>query len=144
VSVIRVNGYEFPLELYYHEEHCWVKVEGEVVRIGFNDFGAKLAGKIKHVDVPFEGDELEQGKPFGTIESGKWIGKLIAPLSGTVTQANEELLDNPSLINEDTYGRGWIAILKPSKLEEELKKLYHTPEQIRSWIEREIKEHVKK
>ncbi len=142
--MVKVGEYEFPEELYYHKDHCWVKVEGDKVRIGYNDFGAKAAGNLVYIDTPFEGDEVEQGQPIGTVESGKWVGKLISPISGTVVESNEALEDDPTLINKDPYGEGWIAVIKPSKLEEELKNLYHSPDEITQWIKREITEKLKK
>ncbi len=141
--MVKVEEYDLPDDLYYHEEHCWVKIEDGKVRIGFDDFTQKLAGKMKRISLPFEGDELQQDQPIGTIESGKWVGKIIAPVSGVVVQVNEKMEETPWLINDDPYGQGWIAVVEPSKLQEELPKL-HYKEKAVEWTKREIKEHVKK
>jgi len=133
--VAKIEGYEFPLDLYFHQEHSWVRLESpDRAVIGMNDFFQKAAGDIVHVDLPFEGDEVAQGETCGKIQSGKWIGKLVAPLSGEVIQVNEELEDNPTLINSEPYGRGWIAVLKPSSLDSELEVLMHSEEDVRTWL----------
>ncbi len=117
---MEVKGYNFPDELYYDKNHYWARLEGDLVVMGTTDLTQKLAGEITFVDVPGEGDEVSQGKPFGSIESGKWVGRVYAVVSGEVAQGNEELEDAPELINEDCYGAGWICKIKPSDLAAEL------------------------
>jgi glycine cleavage system H protein len=120
---MEIEGYIFPDDLYYHKEHFWAKVEGNIVTIGTNDFAQKLAGQIVYVELPSQGRPLEQGKPCGSLESGKWVGRIYAPVSGKVGSSNQELEDTPELINESPYEKGWICKINPSKLEEELKNL---------------------
>jgi len=93
------------------------------VTIGTNDFAQKLAGQIVYVELPSQGRPLEQGKPCGSLESGKWVGRIYAPVSGKVGSSNQELEDTPELINESPYEKGWICKINPSNLEEELKNL---------------------
>ena len=134
---MKVKDYEFPDELYYDQNHFWARVEGDVVVMGTTDLTQKLAGEITYVDVPEEGDEVTQGKPFGSIESGKWVGRVYAPVSGEIVEGNEDLEDEPELINEDCYGKGWIAKIAPSNLEAELNNLMQG-EAYKEWVLKEI------
>ena len=93
---MEVGGYNFPDDLYYDQNHYWAKVEGGVVIMGTTDFTQKMAGEITFVDVPEEDDEVTQGKPFGSIESGKWVGRVYAVVSGEIAEGNEELETSPS------------------------------------------------
>jgi glycine cleavage system H protein len=85
------------------------------------------------------GAPLEAGKTLGSIESGKWVGSLKIPLSGELAQVNEEVLKTPSIVNSDPYGKGWIAVIKPSKLDAELKALIPGTDKaaLEAWISAE-------
>jgi glycine cleavage system H protein len=120
---MEIEGYLFPDNLYYHKEHFWARVEGEIVTVGATDFAQKLAGQIVYVEVPSIGRAVEQGKPCGSMESGKWVGRIYAPVSGKVESSNQDLEDSPELMNESPYERGWIFKIKSSNLQEELKNL---------------------
>jgi glycine cleavage system H protein len=120
---MEIEGYLFPDNLYYHKEHFWARVEGNIVVMGTNDFAQKLAGQIVYVEMPSVGKEVEQGKPCGSMESGKWVGRIYAPVSGKVESVNQDLEENPELINESPYEKGWICKISPSNLQEELKNL---------------------
>jgi len=120
---MEIEGYVFPDDLYYHKEHYWAKVEGNIVTMGTSDFAQKLAGQIVYVELPPKGKALEQGKPCGSLESGKWVGRIYAPVSGKVETSNQELEDTPELINESPYEKGWICKITPSNLQDELKNL---------------------
>lgn len=136
---MEIEGYRFPDDLYYHKEHYWAKVENDTVVMGATDFAQRLAGEIAYVELPDDGRELEQNKPFGSMETGKWVGRIYAVVSGTVVEANEELELTPEMINQSPYEKGWICKIKPSNLNEELKNLMQPdqlPEFIRSEIER--------
>ena len=137
---MEIKGYNFPDDLYYDENHFWAKVDGDAVIMGTTDLTQKMAGEITYVDVPEEDDEVTQGKPFGSIESGKWVGRVYAPVSGEVIEGNEDLEDEPELINEDCYGEGWICKIKPSDLEADLAKLMKG-EAYAKWVEAEIAKH---
>ena len=142
---MEIEGYNFPDDLYYDKNHFWARVEGEVVVMGTTEFTSKLAGEITYVDLPEEEDEVSQGKPFGSIESGKWVGRIYAVISGEVSEINEELEDSPEAINEDPYG-AWICKIEPSDAEAELKNLMKTAQMgefIRSELER-IKDQIEK
>ena len=85
---MEIKGYNFPDDLYYDQNHYWAKVEDDEIVMGTTDLTQQLAGEITFVDVPEEGDEVTQGKPFGSIESGKWVGRVYAPVSGEVITGN--------------------------------------------------------
>ena len=136
--MVEINEYDMPDDLHYHKEHTWARVEYKKVRIGVTDFAQKAAGDIVYVDLPFEGDEIDQGEPFGKMQSAKWIGELYAPVSGEIISVNEVLDRKPTLINESPYESGWIIVIRPSKLEEELKTLMTHETGLADWLEGEI------
>lgn len=139
-----IEGYNFPDELYYHKEHAWVKVESDgTVRVGMNDFYQKSAGDTTYIDLPFEGDEVTQGETCGKIQSAKWVGKFVSPVSGEITKVNTGLEDDCTLINKSPYENGWIMVVKPSTFDEELQQLFHGTA-VESWIKKEIQDAEKK
>ncbi|PLR79314.1 glycine cleavage system protein H [Bacillus sp. V3-13] len=103
-----------PNELRYSEEHEWVKVEGENVRVGITDFAQSELGDIVFVELPEVGDEVTADEPFGSVESVKTVSELYAPISGTVVAVNEDLNDNPEFVNESPYEKAWMIVVKPS------------------------------
>jgi glycine cleavage system H protein len=142
--MVKIEGYDLPDGLYYHKDHAWVKVESdENVRVGMNDFYQKSAGDTTYIDLPFEGDEIEQGETCGKIQSAKWVGKFVSPLSGEILEVNEELEDDCTLINKSPYDKGWIMVVKPSNFDGDLKNLVHG-DKIESWIKKEIDDAEKK
>ncbi len=133
-----IKGYNMPDELYYNEDHSWARVDGDKVTVGMTDFFQKEAGDIVFVDLPEEEDEVEQGEVCGKIQSRKWIGKLVSPVSGEIVELNEDMEEDTSLINSDPYGEGWILVIEASNLESELSNLIHG-EAVADFIEKEIK-----
>jgi len=109
---------DIPEELRYSKEHIWVRVEGNRAVIGITDFAQEELGKITSIELPEVGDEVEQEDTFGSIEARKTVADLYAPLSGPVLEINEELIDNPALMNEDPYDSGWIAVISIADREE--------------------------
>ncbi|MEM2900859.1 MAG: glycine cleavage system protein GcvH [Thermoplasmata archaeon] len=132
------EGYNFPDELRYHEEHCWARVEGDVVVVGLTEFVIVQAGDIVHIKSLEVGDEVEKDKQFASIETGKYVGKLYSPVSGRIEEVNEEVLDEPMLIEESPYENGWIIKVKPSDLSE-IEKLM-TVKEIPGFIGKKIAE----
>jgi len=139
---MKIEEYFFPDDLYYHKEHFWAKVEGDVITIGTTDFAQKLAGQVVYIELPSAGKAVEQGKPCGSMESGKWVGRIYAPISGKIESINNELEDAPELINESPYEKGWMCKIKASNLQEDLKNLMKA-ESLSDFIRSEI-ERVKK
>jgi glycine cleavage system H protein len=139
---MEIQGYQMPDELYYEENHYWVRVEGETLVMGMDDFAQKLAGQIVFVQLPFEGKKLQKGKKFAQVESGKWLGKIFAPVDGELLESNAALEDNAGLINEDCYGKGWIFRIKPEN-PAQVATLIHGPEAVARWIEADIVKYKK-
>jgi glycine cleavage system H protein len=139
---MEIRGYNMPEELYYEENHFWIKDEGDVLVMGMDDFAQTLAGEIVYVQLPDEGKKLKLGKKFAKIESGKWLGKVFAPVSGELVAVNEELEMNPGLINDDCYGKGWLYKIRADD-KSELNNLMRDQESIDKWLEAEIEKYVK-
>jgi glycine cleavage system H protein len=104
-----IDRYRFPDDLLYDREHNWARIDGNVAIIGLTDFGQDLAGEIVYAEVPRVGREITAGEPFMSLESGKWVGRVKAIVSGSITEANEEIEWESTIINEDPYGEGWFA-----------------------------------
>ncbi len=134
---MEIKGYTFPEELHYEKNHYWVKKEGDLLVMGMDDFAQKLAGEIVYVQLPDEGKKLKVGKKFAKVESGKWLGKVYAPVNGEIDSVNEELDENPGLINEDTYGKGWMYKIKPDDMSE-MDALINGAEAITAWVTEDI------
>ena len=101
-----------PAELKYTKEHEWIRVEGEEAYVGITDYAQSQLGDIVFVEVDTEGDNLEAGDTFGSIEAVKTVSDLYMPVSGEVLEFNSELEDQPDLVNKDPYGKGWIIKVK--------------------------------
>ncbi|WP_442596013.1 glycine cleavage system protein GcvH [Neobacillus sp. D3-1R] len=107
-----------PKELRYSEEHEWVKVEGEQVRVGITDFAQHELGDIVFVELPEVGDTVTVNEPFGSVESVKTVSELYAPVSGKVVAVNEELSDSPEFVNESPYEKAWMIVVELSDASE--------------------------
>jgi len=101
----------------YHEEHIWVSESDGEVTVGITDYAQNEMGDIIYVELPEAGSSMTEGQPFATVESAKAVQDLLAPLSGKVIRANEELLDVPELINEGPYEAGWLVVVAPEDFE---------------------------
>lgn len=101
-----------PEDVKYHKEHTWVKVSGNSATVGITGFAQESLGDIVYIDEPETGNSVEAGSELTEIESTKTTSSVISPVSGTVTEFNGELTDSPEIINEDPYGKGWIAVLE--------------------------------
>ena len=121
--MVKVDDYELKEGLYYSKDHLWVSLEKRLARIGVTDYAQKSFHEAVLVELPSVGSETKRGESFGIAESIKAVSDLISPLSGIVREVNEELQDKPELVNEDPYGRGWLMVLEPKKIDEELKSL---------------------
>jgi len=116
--MVKVKDVEVPEGLYYSEKFEWVKIEGDKARIGITDYAQKQLREIVYVELPSGGDMTKQGEPYGTVESVKAVSDLVAPLSGTIEQINEEVQSSPETLNEDPYGKGWLLVISPSNKDE--------------------------
>ena len=98
-----------PEHLRYSSDHEWALAEGDSVRIGITDYAQDALGDVVYVELPQVGERVQQGEPFGEVESTKSVSELFAPVSGVVAEVNDELAGAPQRLNEDPYGDGWIC-----------------------------------
>ena len=110
--------YKVPDDLLYIEDHDWAKVEGDVATFGITDYAQSALSDIVYVELPEVGQTVEKGTSYGTVEAVKAVADLIAPLSGEVIEVNEALASDPSILNKDPYGEGWIVKVKLSDPDE--------------------------
>lgn len=108
----------YPEELKYLDTHQWVKIEGDISKIGITSYGQKQLGEILLVELPKVGAEVTYNKTFATIESSKTAFEVPSPVSGKVIEINAQLEEDPSLVNKDPYGDGWMIKVKISQPEE--------------------------
>ncbi len=103
-----MSDLEYPADLRYTEEHEWVRVEGDVARIGITAFAQDALGDVVYVSLPAVGDHVSAGDSCGEVESTKSVSDLYSPLAGEVVAVNEALDSAPELVNTDPYGEGWM------------------------------------
>jgi glycine cleavage system H protein len=103
---------KIPADLKYTEDHEWVRVEGDTAVVGVTDFAQGELGDVVFVEIETEGEELDKGETFGTVEAVKTVSDLFMPVGGEVAEVNEELADEPELVNKDPYGKGWMVKIK--------------------------------
>jgi glycine cleavage system H protein len=118
---MEVHDTEVPEGLYYTKEHEWMKIENAKCRVGITDYAQKSLHEVVYVDLPNIGKTLTQNDIFGTAESVKAVSELYSPVSGEVVERNEGLMDSPERVNQQPYGAGWIVVVKPSRLKDDLK-----------------------
>ena len=106
---MEIESYSFPEDLLYDQEHNWARIDGNTAIIGLSDFGQEIAGEIVYAELPLVGRDITFGEPFISLESGKWVGRIKAIVSGRIAEANEEIEWESTIINEDPYGEGWLA-----------------------------------
>ncbi len=137
---MEIQTYQLPEDLYYEKNHYWVQIEGDMLVMGMDDFAQKMAGDVVFVKLPFAGKKLKTGKKFSQVESGKWLGKVYAPVNGELIESNEALEADPGLINQDCYGAGWMYKIKPADMGE-VKDLIHGDEAIEKWLLADIEKY---
>lgn len=103
-----------PKNLRYHKEHDWARVEGDVATLGVTDYAQESLGDIVYIELPEVGAEVSAGVSYAEIESVKAVSDVFAPVSGTVIEANDEVVDAPELINESPYEDGWLIKVRLS------------------------------
>lgn len=107
-----------PADLKYTKDHEWIKVDGDTATIGITDFAQSELGDIVYVEIETEGESLDAEEVFGSIEAVKTVSDLFMPISGEVSEINEEIESNPEVINSDAYGAGWLIKIKISDASE--------------------------
>lgn len=139
--------FKLPADYYYDPtEHLWARIEddGAQVRVGLDMFGQKAAGTVAYLKIKPVGKPAQKGRAFGTLEAGKYIGPLKAPVNGSIEEVNQKALDTPGLVNTDPYGDGWFVVIKPSNLEQDLGDLVHGADNVKEWLENEYKDYMEK
>ena len=105
---------------FYTKNHEWAKVEGELVRVGITDYAQDALSDIVYVELPAPGDHFEKEDALGVVESVKSASDVYTPVAGTVEEVNESLLDSPETVNVEPYGTGWLVLLRPDGLLEDM------------------------
>ena len=108
-------AYLFPEYLKYADTHEYIKQEGELLRLGISEFAVDQLGDIVFVELAEKGEVLKKGDTFGTIESVKAVEEVFMPFSGVIIDRNEEIIDNPEILQDDPINSGWLIILKPNE-----------------------------
>jgi glycine cleavage system H protein len=121
--MVKVESYEVPEGLYFSKDFEWIKIEDGKVRMGITDYAQKSLREIVYAELPGAGTEVKQGEPYGTVESVKAVSDLIAAVSGTILEVNDEVQSKPETLNEDPYGKGWLIVVNPSNLQADLANL---------------------
>ncbi len=136
----QVEAIRLPDELYYQpEDHLWVRLEGNQARVGVDDQAQRSAGTVSAVRLKPAGRPIAKGKPFGTMEAGKYVGPLKAPITGQVIEVNPEVMERPGLLNADPYGAGWLILIQPdvATLAQDLAELVHG-DAVQAWLEQSV------
>jgi glycine cleavage system H protein len=129
-----VNGCNLPDDLYYVvEKHVWARRDGDLVTVGMTDVAQSLAKTIVAVTPKATGKAVQKGRNIATVESGKWVGPVTAPISGEIVEVNEALAASPSLVNSDPYGAGWVARIRPSDWQSDTADLVTGPEGVEAY-----------
>jgi glycine cleavage system H protein len=118
--MVKIEAYEVPEGLYFSKDFEWVKIEDDKVRIGITDYAQKSLREIVYAELPSVGSDVKQNEPYGTLESVKAVSDLVAPISGTIIEVNDEAQSKPETLNEDPYEKGWLLVIRPSNLQADL------------------------
>jgi glycine cleavage system H protein len=102
----------YPVELKYHAEHDWARIEGDTAILGITWYAQDALGELVHFEAPAEGSSVAKDESYGEVESVKAVSDLIAPLSGEVVEVNQAVVEEPEKINEDPYGAGWLIKIR--------------------------------
>ncbi|MEH1831056.1 MAG: glycine cleavage system protein GcvH [Nostoc sp.] len=116
-------SFEYPQDFRYLDSHEYVRIDGEIATIGITEFAVHELGDIVFLELPEIGDALTRGENFGTIESVKAVEELNSPVTGTVIERNEVLIDSPEQVTDDPYGEGWflkVRVNDPGEVEDAL------------------------
>ena len=130
---MEIQGYNLPDELYYEKNQFWVRPEDDIIVMGMDDFAQQMAGQIVFVQLPEPGKVLTAGKKFAKMESGKWVGKVFAPVNGTLVASNQALENNPGLINKTATAPAGLYKIKPENASD-IQQLIHGQDAVTAWM----------
>jgi len=131
---MRYQDYEIPDELFYSREHEWVRVEGKEAVVGITDYAQKQLHEVVYVEVKREGSGVVQNQTMGTVESVKSVSDVFSPVTGKIMKVNKELGDSPELVNQEPYGKGWLARVSLADFKKDKGRLL-TAEQYAQYLE---------
>jgi len=138
--MVKIDKYDVDTGLYYDpKEHFWIKVKDKQARIGMSPLIQETSGAFVAIQMITLNSNLSIGESFGTIEAEKHVGPLKIPLSGKITKINDQVIENPRLINYDPYGDGWLIEMELSNVNDELSELIYGEKNVISWFESELK-----
>lgn len=124
VEALDIKGFKIPQGYYFHEGHTWVKIEeGSSIRVGIDDFALRLLGPFDRIETPLMGREVRQGRADISLSRGENKAKVLSPISGIVTSINTELRETGEIANQNPYSEGWVMIVKPDNLRQDIKNL---------------------
>ena len=136
----KIDKYEVRTDLYYDPvNHFWVDINGNKAIVGMSPLMQETSGSFVALQIEQTGTRFEKGEGFGTAEAEKHVGPLKAPLSGKIIAINNEVIENPRLINTDPYHKGWLIEMELTNIEEEIGSLISGEEAITDWFESELK-----
>lgn len=136
----QVDNIHLPDDLYYQpEDHLWVKLDGQLARVGLDDVAQRSAGPVSAVRLKPAGRPIAAGKPFGTMEAGKYVGPLKAPAAGQVVDVNADVMSQPGLLNRDPYGAGWLVVIEVADPAQAVAGLIHGAA-VQGWLEGSVAE----
>ena len=131
---MKYQDYEIPDELLYSREHEWVRLESKEAVVGITDFAQKQLHEVVYVEVRKQGSEVKQFETMGTVESVKSVSDVFSPVTGKIVKVNKELGDSPELVNQEPYGKGWLARVSLADLKKDKGRLL-TAEQYAQYLE---------
>ncbi|MFN7455666.1 MAG: glycine cleavage system protein GcvH [Pseudobdellovibrionaceae bacterium] len=120
-------AFHIPEDYYYTKDHEWAQVDENIVTVGITEYAQSALGEVVYVELPEEGQKVNQGEPFGVVESVKAVSDLYAPVSGTVIEVNSALNEDPSVLNDDPVNNGWLVRIEMDT-EKELAALMRAPD----------------
>jgi glycine cleavage system H protein len=139
-NMTKIDKYDVDTGLFYDAiEHYWVKISGNTARVGMSPLIQETSGAFVAVQMKAVDQEFNQGEAFGSIEAEKHVGPLKMPLSGKVLKVNNEVIENPRLINYDPYGEGWIMEMELTNADAEVPELIFGDHDVVQWFESELK-----
>lgn len=130
--------FDFKSDRFYNSNHFWSKQDDAgIVTVGMDELGLDSLGEMAYLTLPAVGTPVEMGKVMGSMEAAKMTGELFAPISGIVVEKNDAVLQNPLLVNEDPFDKGWLIKIEPANWEEESDAMVSNDE-LPAWMESEI------
>jgi glycine cleavage system H protein len=122
-----MSNYNIPEDNYYTKDHEWAQVDENMCTVGITEYAQDSLGEVVYVELPETGQKVTQGEPFGVVESVKAVSDLVSPVSGTVIEVNEGVLEEPGVINDDAMNEGWLVRIEMDS-EKELANLMRAPD----------------